>query len=400
MDNMKMKKRLPLIMLGIAILVVSVGISKYFLSSKKKPGRKPPASYVPSVEVIKIKPSGTFINIPAMGKIEADEKVSLKCQVSGKITWTSPKLTDGGIFRKDETILKLDARDYELALTQQLAVLENAKYELALEQGQQDLARRQWELLGKNLKSTELEKRLALRAPHLKQKLASLSSAEASVKQARINLERTVIKAPFNCIVSSVQVSRGDIASTGSTLAVITNIDSYDLVASVPIDSVKWISFPSWGKSGSPVTLKSGSGKSYSGSVKKLHSALEDEGRMARITVAIHDPLGFLRSGRRIKDSLLIGEYISSTVKGAYIGGITKIPVQSIHDGDTIWVTDSQDRLSLVTVRSIWRDNDFIYADNLKGDLELIISDIATPVNGLKLNVLREKKKLSMDKKL
>ena len=100
MDNMKMKKRLPLIMLGIAILVVSVGISKYFLSSKKKPGRKPPASYVPSVEVIKINPSGTFINIPAMGKIEADEKVSLKCQVSGKITWTSPKLTDGGIFSR------------------------------------------------------------------------------------------------------------------------------------------------------------------------------------------------------------------------------------------------------------------------------------------------------------
>jgi len=393
-------RRIPLLLLGFLILSGAIGISAYFLTNKKAPRRKPPVSYVPAVEIMKIKPSGTFIEIPAMGKIEADEKVSLKSQVSGKINWTSPKLKDGGIFRKGETILKIDPRDYELALTQSKAVLENAKYELKLEQGQQDLAKRQWDLLGKDLKSTELEKELALRAPHLKQKLAALYSAEASVKQARINLERTVIKAPFNCIVQNVQVSGGDIATTGTSLSELINIDRYNLIASIPVDSVKWIAFPGKKSSGSKVTIKSSSGKTFIGRVKRLHSGLEDSGKMARLTISINDPLGYRAGGYRQKNSLLIGEYISSTIKGAYLQGVSRIPSMAVHDGDTIWITGEKDRLDLQKINIIWRDNEYVYTTSLKDKIELILSDIATPVKNLKLNVLRKTEKTEKGKKL
>ena len=82
----------------------------------------------------------------------------------------------------------MDARDYELAVTQKQSQVVNADYNLKLELGHQEVAKREWSLLNgsKPAKSSDLE--LALRKPHLDKAKADLAAAKAELKQAKINL--------------------------------------------------------------------------------------------------------------------------------------------------------------------------------------------------------------------
>ncbi len=88
------KSRFILIVLGFSMVAFSLFISYRFLSEKRKPRKQNAVSYVPSVEVIKVKPGGNFINIHAMGKIKPHENISLKSEVQGKIIYTSPRFQD------------------------------------------------------------------------------------------------------------------------------------------------------------------------------------------------------------------------------------------------------------------------------------------------------------------
>ncbi len=387
------RRRYMLMALGLSMLIFSVLISYRFFTEKRPPRKKPAVSYVPSVEVVKVKPGGTFINIPAMGKITPHEDISIKSEVAGKIIYTSPRLKDGGIFRRGEVILKTDSRGYELTIIQQRAILERAKYDLKVEMGQQDLAKRQWELLGKNLKSSALERELALRSPQLKEKTAALESARASLNRARLDLERTVIRAPFNGIIHNVEVARGDIATKGTVLAGFTNINRYDLILSVPINAIGFITFPDRKNSGSRVSLASSSGKKFTGRVKFLHSGLEEAGKMAKVTAIIEDPLGFRRRGKRMKGSLLTGEYISSTIRGSYIKGVSKIPSRAVHNGETVYLVGPGDLLQIKKIKVLWRDEDHVYTKSLKKEATVIISHVSTPVKGLKLSVVNNSQK-------
>ena len=48
---------------------------------------------------------------------------------------------------------------------------------------------------------------LALRRPHLEKALADVKAAEADERQARLQLERTAVSAPFNAIITTINVN-------------------------------------------------------------------------------------------------------------------------------------------------------------------------------------------------
>lgn len=320
--------------------------------------------------------------IPAMGTVRPSVEINLRPLTEGKVIWTSKNLIEGGIVRKGEIIVKIDPRDYELILITRKSELQKALYELRVEEGQQDIAKREWQILGQDADATELETELTLRKPHLDQKKAALESAKASVNIARLNLERTVVRAPFNGIIRSGGVHAGDLATASTNLAVIAGTDTYQLILPVPVDRLKWMKIP-----GSPVKALSVSGKTYNGRLIRIFSDLEEEGRMARVIAEIKNPLG-LRSGRgRNNSSLLIGEFINAEISGARLAGIIKLPASAVHDSNTIWVL-KDGMLDIENIEVLWRDSDYIYAAGKKLTGDLITSSISAPVKGMRLKTI------------
>ena len=62
--------------------------------------------------------------------------------------------------------------------------------------------------------------------------------------QARLNLARTEIKAPFNGVIDSRMVDTGSKITESTVLAKIVGTDTFWLMLTVPIEQLRWLKIP------------------------------------------------------------------------------------------------------------------------------------------------------------
>ena len=129
-------------------------------------------------------------------------------------------------------------------MQQKRKALADAEYSYKLEQGHQDVARKEWSLLYGNKPIDEGESDLALRKPHLEKVQVEIKAARAELEQAEINLQRSTLTAPFNALVLSTSVELGSQVSSQEKLADLVGTDNYWVQVSLPIDRLKWIQIP------------------------------------------------------------------------------------------------------------------------------------------------------------
>jgi hypothetical protein len=165
-------------------------------------------------------------------------------------------------------------------------------------------------------------------------------------------------------------------------------VDEYWIQISVPVDYLKWIIVPNRkGQRGSQMRVVRRNGNERTGEVIKLLGDLETEGRMARILAAVKDPLGLLNTGKTIRP-LLIGEYVRVEVEGSLLSQVFSIPRAALRDNNTIWIVRDDSTLDIRPVRTIWRDAQKVFLDQgLNPGDKLVVSDLAAPVVGMKVQV-------------
>jgi hypothetical protein len=158
------------------------------------------------------------------------------------------------------------------------------------------------------------------------------------------------------------------------------------------LDRLKWIRIPRRaGDSGSEARViygNDGEGTSVrKGRVVKLLGDLAEDGRMARVLVLVKDPLGL--AAKEPKPSpLLIGEYVRVEIEGPEIRDVFKIPRTALRDNAKIWIAGDDDTLHIRAVEVLWRGpEDVLVRDGLKNQDRLIVSDIATPVEGMGVRI-------------
>jgi RND family efflux transporter MFP subunit len=314
-------------------------------------------------------------------------EVDLNARVGGEVVWTHPELIEGGIVKKGQILVKLDPEDYELALTGKKANLESAIYDLKAEQGQQEIARSEWELLGLEDKASDLDRELALRQPQLAAKQAHLKAAEAEVRQAELALERTNIKAPFDAVVQSVEIDVGAQVTVQSTIAHLVGSDFFHIQALVPLDRLKWIILPDGPFSQpSPASVNTGTGRVRKGRVLKLMGDLEPDGRLARLLIEVVDPMDLKnRNGER--SPMLLGDYVSVLIKGRTVENVFLVKRKYLKDGGYILTVDNEDHLRVQDIEVVWRGEDEVFAKGISPGTRMVVSDLPAPVEGMKVRV-------------
>ncbi|MFP4391205.1 MAG: efflux RND transporter periplasmic adaptor subunit, partial [Desulfococcaceae bacterium] len=201
----------PAIKILVVIAIIGGGALAAMTLIKTRPTaqRKAISVGTPRVEAMTARPETRQTTITAMGTVVPAREVTLQPQVSGHIVEVSPTFMPGGRFLEGEVILKIDQRDYEIAVQQARAQVSQAQVELKTERGRGAVAKKEWNLLGGEIRTTPEGKSLALRVPQLENARASLESAKSSLAKAQLDLERTVIRAPFNCFVREKNVDVG-----------------------------------------------------------------------------------------------------------------------------------------------------------------------------------------------
>ncbi len=286
------------LLLPIVVVAIGASIAVWMMQSgpKAKPRQKIRNAVAVEVRPAEFGPQTTTISI--MGTVRPKNEVILKPEVSGKITSISEKLVPGGYFNKDEVLLTIEPNDYQLAVQQLASEVARAEADLRIELGRQRVALKEYELLGEKVSNEERD--LMLRIPQLESSKASLEEVKIRLEQARLDLERTTVRAPFNSVLITREVNLGTSVTPSTTLATLVDSDAYWVEAPIAASQVKWIKV---GQQGSAVRIYDsaswGSGLYRQGHAAGMAATVEDTGPHGRTACRSSRSTGFGKAVRR-----------------------------------------------------------------------------------------------------
>ena len=381
------RQKLTAALLITAVLVGGWLISSGLLHSTPEVSRRKPARMKTVVQLLPLQPANHAVEIEAMGTVIAARTLELKPRVAGRVTRVSNTLVPGSLLKKDELVIALDDQDYQLALERSQNNLRKAAMDLRLEQGNQTVAKQEFELIREyadsGLSNAPLD--LALRKPQLAKAEAAEAVARTESKQAELNLKRTVLRAPFNAVVLEKQVTVGAQVSPQTTVATLAGIDEFWIQVTLPRHDLTDLLLPTDDSGPIPVDLYPASGRNttsrWQGTILRLLPDVDPRGLMARLLVAVKNPLQ-----QNLKNPLLLGSMVTVILPGQTIDACFAIPRSAIRADQTVLLADPENRLEIrpVTVARMDRDQAFI-TSGLQGGERLILSQVAAPIIGMEL---------------
>ncbi|MBN2333175.1 MAG: efflux RND transporter periplasmic adaptor subunit [Deltaproteobacteria bacterium] len=383
------QQRLLAVGLIVILLVAGTFLTRYLLRNKPQVGKRPPAKMQTLVKVMAVMPENSHVVVKAQGRVVPAQEVSLEARVAGRVVALHPRLKPGGMIARGEVLVALDDTDYRLALRAQQDALARAQADLRIEEGNQMIALQEWETISRltgEMESANVD--LALRKPQLAKAQANLESALTAVEKARVDLQRTVIKAPFNLIVSSKNVDLGSQVSLKSVIATLVGLDTFWAEISLPVEKLDWLDLPAAGRPGSSATLYvNGDISSYEGRIISLQPELDPDGLMARLLIAVDDPMG-LKGQRK---PLFLGSFVRAEMVGRTVAGVYRIPRSALKENSRVLTADSDGRLRSRTVAVLWKDTDFVLiSQGLDAGDRVIISNVPAPIEGMLLEIIAD----------
>jgi len=375
---------------ALPVLVLAGGalIAALFVKTSPKASTQPPQRIARLVETRAVNFAAQPTIVHAHGTVQPAREVIVYPRVAGEVTEISPGLIPGGRFAANEMLVKIDPADFELAVRQREADLIRAAASLTQEMGQQSVAQREFDLLGEGI--SEASRDLVLRRPQLAQATATEATAKAALDLARLNLERTTVKAPFNGTVRARNVNVGMQVTTGSALLTLTGSDEYWVELTVPVDQLRWVRIPrAGGESGSKVRITSDSFRNSNaardGEVLRLLPDLEPNGRLARLLVSVPDPLA-LQPENAGKPPLILGDYVRAEIEGVGLPAAIALERRLFRDGDQVWVMSPQRELEIRPVTVAFRGPvTLLLTEGLSNGEFVITTDLPAAVSGMKL---------------
>lgn len=330
------------------------------------------------------------IKVP--GTVRAEQEIVLSPRVGGEIISVSESFTPGGFVDKGAVLLQIDPSDYEVTLLQRKSELHQASADLELELGRQGLAQKDYRELEESISSEY--KPLVLREPQLNIARSRVEAAEAAVRQAELDLERTRIRAPFDAHIINREANLGSQVSPGDSLGRLVGIEHYWVEAAVPVSKLQWIDFSTDPESEqSNVRIRNRAawqeGVFREGKVHRLIGALENQTRLARVLLTVADPLSHEPESADLPP-LMVGSFVEARIAGKPINDVVRIDRNFIRKNDSIWINEGG-VLQIRDVEVVFRDDEFAYIrTGLSAEDQVITTNLATVFEGAALRVATE----------
>ena len=363
------------ILLPIVVLGIFGGIAWYLVATKPVPSRRKPPAAITRVDGLRLQREDYQVVIRTQGTVRARTESTLIPEVSGRVIAVSPAFRDGGFFEEGETLLRIEKSDYWTVLTGTEAVLAQAQLRLAEEEARAEQARKDWEKLGDG----EVAGSLVLRLPQMAEARAAVQSAKARVEEAKRDLERTRIQAPYAGRILDQRVDVGQYVTPGTVLARIYAVDYAEVRLPLTSRDVGFVDLPErYRGEGSaldvntpPVNLVSQFGgveNHWRGHVIRTEGSIDVQSRQLFVVAQVDDPYG---RGTIGKPPLKVGIYVEAAIEGKLLEEVVVVPRSAVRNGNEVLLIDGENKLRHRTLSILWSDrNNVIVREDLEeGDL-------------------------------
>lgn len=344
----------------------------------------------PLVRVTAVQPETVRIPVESQGTVTPAIHVSIAARLSGGVVEVADALVPGGFVKKGDPLVRIDARDYDVAVAR--AVAEVARAEERFTQARAEYQQKLKEYAGVDPHTVA---EIALRRPQFESAQKQLEAARAELRFAQLQRQWTRVRAPFDARVVAVHVNVGHYVSPGTVLVELDAVDRVQVRLPFTLAQAALLDLPlrpgeEAGGDGPDVTLYqeiAGRSVQWEGKVVRTEARLDLPGRLLYAVVEVEDPYG-LREAARSRPPLLVGSFVRARFQGKPIEGVYVLPGTAVHHRDQVWLAGSANRLQRQAVDVLFRDAGRVYVNGgLWPGARVITSALETPVEGMSLQV-------------
>ncbi|MBI5730046.1 MAG: efflux RND transporter periplasmic adaptor subunit [Ignavibacteriales bacterium] len=396
MANGKKSKKKLFIFGGLGLLLLVILLLVVFSGNKEE---------IVSVQTEKVEKRNVTQVVSATGKINPVYQVKISAEATGEIV--SLPVKEGDVVRKGQLLVRIKPDNYEAQRNRAAAGLDQARSSLnstkaALDKVESDYKRVQGLYQKKLASDSELE---ASKSTYLQTlgnyeaQKSGVSQAEASLKDADVNLNKTIVFAPMNGTVSKLGVELaervlGSNFSPGTEMLTVADLSKMEATVNVDENDVVLISVGDTAK----VHVDAFSDKTFKGVVSQIgNSAVtkglgtQDEVVNFQVKILILNPENKLRPGMSCdadietekKQNVLtvpiqsvtarIDKQNMSTSQGEKPDNETKVKKERNNKPKEVVFVIKENKAKMVEVKTGISDDTYIEILNgLKGDEDVV----------------------------
>lgn len=363
-------------LLGAAVLIVT--------KADVRPASPEP---IPTaVRVMEVTPKQVKLTVHSQGTAQPQTQSELVPEVSGRVTWISPSMVAGGVFKQDEVLLKIDERDYRTQV-------ERSRANLAKAQAEYDHARFEYERL-EQLERKQLTSRSdmegALRTMRVTQ--ATLNDAKAGLEQAEFELGRTQISAPFTGLVSSEHVDLGQFVSRGASIATLYASGNVEVRLPIADHQLAYLSLPlgqrglideSAAPSVSLTAEYAGKTHTWKGLLVRTEGQIDSKSRMVNVVARVNNETA--------DTPLTVGLFVQAEIEGRLAEDVVVLPRNALRNGNQVLIVDADNRLRYRDVEPLrMYQDEVLIRHGLEAGERVCISPLQTVIDGMPVQPIFE----------
>ncbi len=422
---------LPPVLAGVALIF-------YATSNREPPAvaepeeRQTPATYVVAT------PRSFVSRVSGFGAVTPARTWEAVAQVRGRVIHVSDNFIRGGTVRAGEVLVRIAPDDYELAIAQAVANIESAaaaieemKLSAATVERSLEIERRAVELAERELKRQQdlvargtvaaavaeaqevavlaqrskvqnLENQLALLPAQLKALEQSRAVFEAALRIAELDLERTVVHAPFDGRVARVDVEISQYVGAGTAMGRLDGTGAAEIDVQIPphqMSAFARLALEGGARppdeQGAPPTGLTArvslgdalgdalGGQTWDAEVRRISDTVDPETRSIGVIVSVPDPYGEFRAGRG-RAPLIKGMFVRVELRAPPVADVILLPRAAVREGRVMLVGEG-DRLAFQDVSTDFAIGDIVVTRDLPPGARVVTSDLAPAAAGMLL---------------
>ncbi|PCH61821.1 MAG: hypothetical protein COC19_04115 [SAR86 cluster bacterium] len=380
------------IIMPFAILAVSVVLAVVLIRTPTVVEEASPETFPVTVRVTAAQLQSVQLHVESRGKVQAAKRANLAAAVAGAVEWISPTLEEGGYVEAGQVLLRLEASDYQTTLARSLASMQQA-------QAEADHSLREYNRINglaeqKLVSDSQLQD--SLRSSNVNK--AKLADAQASFKQAELDLARVEIRSPFNAIVASKDVELGQYINKAQSFALLYAADVVEVRVPLAIKQLGYLDIPLAARGELPadiapqVTLTgfyAGQQQQWMGTLVRTEATIDELSNSVQTIIRVTQPsTESVNSGQL---PLPIGLFVQAKIAGKYIDEIIALPRKVIRNGNQVLVVDAENKMYYRTVEILRLEEDrVLISGGISPGERICISPIQAVVDGMSVQPIIE----------
>ena len=363
--------RLPIGIIQIAVIVV-VAVLAFYSAQAPSEEELLEASAIPIaprsnseavyVSVAQLKPQDHFVEIRGTGSVVVRNSIDLVLQLSGRVVWVSETFRKGGSFEAGQNLLRIDPKDFELALAQAEADRLAAESSYQLVKAESEAAIANYAILHQEKDVPPL----VAKTPQVEQAKARIAAASAREQIARLDLMRTDFSLPFNGRVVDSQAEVGQFLNQGQKFGEVFDVASIE--ALVPISPSDLSSLqPAIGRRAS-VSLGD---FQLQATVARVSPNLDERTRFALLYLAFEN-----------STDIYPGSFFNVVVEGPRLANTILLPEAAEQINESVWVV-SDNKLKRSQPRFINRQTSGVIVESFDSGDGVVLGTVPGAKEGM-----------------